>query len=282
MDANQVIDAYVRDVAAQLPRRRRNDVAFELRALLQDELAAVAQSENRDPDRAMAMALLKRFGRPAVAAARYLEEERPAIIDPIDTHHFLIWTPIIAVLAGAHALANRPAADGGDLFLELLGVLVLVFAAIGWWRRRRPDAFGWKPHPGPDAMPRGLALLACGATLAFPFFMYAAPQAFVQVFSFGALDGRGLSLADSFAGSGLRVLTLLSLGVLVVVYAAIAVQGKWHRWTRRLGVRWRNARVAVPGAREPGRGDLRLDHGERSGQTHLPGRRVAPAAGRGL
>lgn len=235
MDANQVIDAYVRDVAAQLPRRRRNDVAFELRALLQDELAAVAKAENREPDRAMAMALLKRFGRPTVAAGRY-GEQQPAIIDPIDTHHFLIWTVVAAVLATAHALANGVAGGGGDLFLEGLGVLVLVFATMGWWRRRHTDAFGWKPNPGRDAMPRGLALLACGATLVFPFFMYAAPASFVRVFSLGALDGRGLALAGDFAGSGLRVATLALLGALVVVYAAIAVQGGWRRWTRRIGI----------------------------------------------
>ena len=38
MNANDVIECYVNEVAVQLPRAQRNDVAFELRALLQEEL----------------------------------------------------------------------------------------------------------------------------------------------------------------------------------------------------------------------------------------------------
>ena len=88
MNANDVIDSYVRDVARYLPREKRNDVAFELRALLGDELAAKAQAAGRAPDKPMAMELLKGFGRPAEAAGRY--HQRAALIDPTDTHHFLI------------------------------------------------------------------------------------------------------------------------------------------------------------------------------------------------
>src|SRR5262245_8316293 len=65
MNANEVIESYVCDVARSLPRDKRNDVAFELRALLADELAAKAQAAGRAPDEAMAMDLLQRFGRPA-------------------------------------------------------------------------------------------------------------------------------------------------------------------------------------------------------------------------
>ena len=34
MNANDVIEAYVTEVALRLPRKQRNDVAFELRAQL--------------------------------------------------------------------------------------------------------------------------------------------------------------------------------------------------------------------------------------------------------
>lgn len=50
MTADDVIQFYVRDVASYLPRKKRNDVAFELRALLQDELAAKASAQGRAPD----------------------------------------------------------------------------------------------------------------------------------------------------------------------------------------------------------------------------------------
>lgn len=53
MTATEVLDAYVRDVARYLPRAHRNDVAFELRALLEDELRARAEADGRAPDEAM-------------------------------------------------------------------------------------------------------------------------------------------------------------------------------------------------------------------------------------
>ena len=89
MTAGDVIESYVRDVAGYLPRTKRNDVAFELRTLLQDELAAKAAAQGRAPDKAMAMDLLAGFGRPAEAAARY--QPRAPLIDPADNHNFLIW-----------------------------------------------------------------------------------------------------------------------------------------------------------------------------------------------
>ena len=86
MNANDVIESYVTDVAAQLPRKQRNDVAFELRALLDEELQAKAEAAGRGADAAMATELVRAFGRPADVAARY----RPTltIIDPADGHAF--------------------------------------------------------------------------------------------------------------------------------------------------------------------------------------------------
>ena len=70
MHANEVIESYVLDVARQLPRRQRNDVALELRSLLHEELSALAAKQGQAPDQAMAMRMLASFGRPAEAAAR--------------------------------------------------------------------------------------------------------------------------------------------------------------------------------------------------------------------
>jgi hypothetical protein len=42
MNANDVIEAHV---AVRLPRRQRNDAAFELRALLHEELRARAEAD---------------------------------------------------------------------------------------------------------------------------------------------------------------------------------------------------------------------------------------------
>src|SRR5207344_1899034 len=87
MNANEVIESYVTDVAVQLPRKQRNDVAFELRALINEGLQDRAEAAGRALDAAMAIEFLRVFGRPTDVAARY----RPTltIIDPADGHRFL-------------------------------------------------------------------------------------------------------------------------------------------------------------------------------------------------
>lgn len=235
MNANDVIESYVCDVARCLPRGKRNDVAFELRALLGDELAAKAQAAGRGPDRAMAMALLKGFGRPAEVAGRY--HQRPALIDPADTHHFLIWTLAGAVsIAVLSAMSPADGRDSGDLFLKWLGALVIVFAIIGWWRRRYPGAVGWRPKHGRERMPRRYAVLALIGTLVFPVFMYAAPQTFVRVVFLSALPTSGLELTQAFGKSGLRTAAMTILILLAAMYAATVVQGGERSWTRWAGV----------------------------------------------
>lgn len=230
MNANDVIESYVRDVGRYLPRGKRNDVAFELRTLLGDELMSKAQAAGRAPDKAMAMELLKGFGRPAEAAARY--DQRPAVIDPTDTHHFLIWSLAAAVtVAVLSRMSVTGAISGTGLFLQCLGALVVVFALMGWWRRRYPGALGWRPKLGPDWMPRSLAVLALTATLIFPVFMYAAPQTFVRVMFLGALPTSGVELTEAFSHSRLRGATMLVLALLPVMYAAIIVQGGGRPWT---------------------------------------------------
>jgi len=238
MTADDVIESYVRDVGRYLPRGKRNDVAFELRALLGEELAAKSQAAGRAPDKAMAMELLKGFGRPAEAAGRY--HQRPALIEPADTHHFLIWTLAAAVTVSVLSRMSRDggaaAMNGSGRFLQCLGALVVVFAVMGWWRRRRPGALGWRPKLGPDWMPRGLALLAMAATLIFPVFMYAAPQTFVRVMFLGTLPTSGVELTEAFSHSGLRGATMTLLILLPAMYAAIVVQGGGRSWTGWVGV----------------------------------------------
>ncbi|HYF16029.1 MAG TPA: hypothetical protein VD971_13245 [Phycisphaerales bacterium] len=230
MNAHDVIESYVRDVARYLPREKRNDVAFELRSLLGDELAAKAQAAGRAPDKAMAMDLLNGFGRPAEAAGRYFQ--RPAVIDPTDTHHFLIWTLAAAITVSVLSRTSwTGATSAGGLFLQCLGALVVVFAAMGWWRRRRPDASGWRPKRGQDCMPRGLAALAMTATLIFPVFMYAAPQTFVRIVFLGTLPTGGVELTEAFSQSGLRAITMTLLVLLAAMYTAIGVQGRGRPWT---------------------------------------------------
>ena len=228
MTANDVIESYVRDVARLLPHKRRDDVALELRALLQEELAAKAEATGRAPDHAMAMALLAGFGRPAEAAARY--EPRQPLIDPEDNHDFVIW-----MLVGLVVIGMSDIHVGVDV-VKWFAVLALVFMAMAWFRRRRPGGSpGWKPKadPRPARAPRWQALLAAAGLAVFPLAMYLAPQAFWDTATFGHGVADGLALTDDFLHSWQRVATIGWLLAYIAVWLAVAAQGGWRRWSRR-------------------------------------------------
>lgn len=222
MNADEVIEAYIIDVARQLPRRQRNDVAFELRTLLREELAAMAAEQGRVPDKSMALVLLAGFGRPSEAAARYVS--RTPLIDPSDNHNLLIWAVVGAVL-----LHGKDAA-----WLAWLGVLLLIFAGLAWVRRRWPDALGWRPHKvaAPDAARRWVFALCAVLTLAFPLAMYVAPRTFARIVFFDAIPTDGLVLTDAFLASWQRMAVIACLLVAACSYLAVAIQGRFHRWSR--------------------------------------------------
>lgn len=234
MNANDVIESYVRDVAGRLPRNRRDDVAFELRALLADELAARAEAAGRAPDKAMVMDLLKGFGRPAEAARRY--HERPALIDAADTHHFLIWAIGGAVAIVVLTALGGEETIGSDLFLKWLGVLVIVFAVAALYRRHNPNHFGWRPRRDPERISWPTALLATIATLAFPVFMYAAPQTFAELLFFGVVPTDGLALTQAFLDSEQRVATLVLLVASAMIYLTALPQGRFPTWARWVSI----------------------------------------------
>jgi len=251
MNANDVIESYVADVAIQLPRRQRNDVAFELRALLREELQARAEADGREPDAAMATALLQAFGRPAEVAARY----RPTliVIDPADGPAFLRAAFIglaIIWLAGLATSLQRPIASSWDVLSALgqwwgatvipslwwPGVLVAGFGLAAWGRRRRPQAQTWKPragdriHGGRTTLALALVGIVCGVTaLIDPCWLLdiiwggnAAPAAYAA-----------FVYTDTFLhrqGPCLLVLILLNIPLLITVM----VNGRWSARMRRV------------------------------------------------
>lgn len=161
MHASEILTCYVADVARELPRRMRNDVAFELQALLQEELAAKAEDTGRAPDAALAMELLQAFGPPSEVALRY--QPVLTLIDPVDGPRFLRATWIgLGVIWGLGLLAQfrTPDPAGRDLLRVLQGwwggvvlpslwwpgVLVAGFGLGAWARRRWPRASTWKPR----------------------------------------------------------------------------------------------------------------------------------------
>jgi len=253
MNANDVIESYVTDVAVQLPRKQRNDVAFELRALLNEELQDKAATAGRGVDADMAIEFLRAFGRPEDVAARY----RPPliIIDPADGRAFVRATAIgLEIIWGVGLLERfrQPIGSGWD-FLSALGqwwgntlipsmwwpgVLVLGFAAAASARRRRPQSSKWKPRAGDRipggraAMVMGLVGILCGLSVLID------PRWVLELFFGGRAAPAAytaLTYTEPFRQhQGLYLLGLLTLNIPLLI--AVIVSGRWSAVIRRIDV----------------------------------------------
>ena len=251
MNAKDVIDSYVTEVALRLPRRQRNDVAFELRALIDEGLQDKAEAAGRAVDAAIATEFLQAFGRPEDVAARY----RPTltIVDPADGRRFLRATVVGLALIwflGLLAALQQPL-DSGDDFVRALaqwwggtvipslwwpGVLVVGFGLAAWGRRRWPGAAVWKPraadriHGGRFGLALGLVGMSCGV------YVLLDPRWVLDV----VWDGRAAAVAyesltytDTFLqrqAPWLLALLLLNIPFFLTVLAV----GRWSAILRRI------------------------------------------------
>lgn len=251
MNANELIESYVADVAVHLPRKQRNDVAFELRELLNEELQAKADAAGRSIDAVMAMELLQAFGRPAEVAERY----RPTltIIDPADGRAFLRATLIgLAVIwsAGLLEVLQQPIGSGWDVLTPLSqwwlgtvvpslwwpGVLVVGFAMAAWTRRRRPHTAVWTPRAGKNthvnrfAMVAGIVGIVCGVSILIE------PRWLLDVIWQGRaapVAYEALTYAEPFRHRQAPIL----LGLLLLnipMLTAVMLSGRWSTNMRRM------------------------------------------------
>ena len=247
MTAGDVIESYVTDVALQLPRKQRNDVAFELRELLNEQLQGKAEATGRAADAALATELLRAFGRPKDVAARY----RPAltIIDPADGHSFLRATVIGLAIFWCVGLweALRQPIDS-DLLLALSqwwwnavipslwwpGMLAVSFGLASWARRRWPQE--WKPRAGDRirggraAMVMGLVGILCG------LFVLLDPH-WVLDFFWGGRAAPAAYEALTYTDTFLQRQAPFLLGLLLLnipLFITVIVQGRWSALLRRL------------------------------------------------
>jgi hypothetical protein len=238
MDANDVIDSYVHDVARRLPLGKRGDVAFELRALLTDDLRARADAEGRPPDFDMAVSLLRAFGRPADVAIRYYRAF--TIIGPSDTWNFLVAALAGGALVGLLASFARGSMPSNELsqradaaFLGWLGALVVVFGVKSLVLRYRPDAFGWRPRPVRDGdQTNRVALVGLTLLWSASLVLYLMPGRVVELLSGGRVAAGTLAYSDSFT-SPWRMAWLVGLvAVAIGLQVVVAVRGRWHTSTR--------------------------------------------------
>jgi hypothetical protein len=239
MHADEVIEIYIDDTVRLLPRRQRDDVAAELRALLNEELNARAREAGRPPDEALALALVRGYGPPNEAAARY----QPAwtIIDPADSRSFLR-----AAIIGAGALVLLSALrrqlppmpgtadDLGTLaILAWLGLLVVAFGVKGCIRRRWPSTALWRPRDRDRANRVGTAIVVPIAALCV--ILYGAPTWVFDRVSGGRFDTAWAAYTADFRR--LRLPWFIgSMAGLLALLALVAIRGRWGRLTRRINI----------------------------------------------
>lgn len=69
-----LIDRYIQHIGKHLPEKSREDVKREIRSLVEDSLEDRSRELGRPIDEALAVAVLKEFGRPEKMAASYTPE----------------------------------------------------------------------------------------------------------------------------------------------------------------------------------------------------------------
>ena len=249
MNANDVIQAYVTDVALQLPRKQRNDVAFELRALINEGLQDKAEETGRAVDASMATEFLNAFGHPDVVAARY----RPAlnIINPADGHRFLRATFIgLAIIWGLGLLKLVQTATefgflnalgqwlGGTVVGSLWwpGVLVTGFGMTEWTRRRWSQNQEWKPKANDRIRGGRLGIVMGLLGVMFGLYILAEPRWVLDVVWGGhaaPVAYQALTYTDSFLQLQGPILFVLML-LYIPFFIAVIVKGRHTPMLRRI------------------------------------------------
>lgn len=250
MNANEVIESYVAEVAVQLPRKQRNDVAFELRALLHEELAGKAEAADREADTAMATELVRAFGLPAEVAARY----RPTltVIDPADGPKFLRATVVGLVLIwclGFWQQVLQPVAAGTELLSALghwwgatvlvspwwPGILVLGFGLSAWSRRRKQATAEWKPKAADRIQGSRASLGLAIVGILSGVYVLLDPRWVLDFFFAGRAAPAAYEALTYTADFRERLAPALLLLLLlnVPIFLAVLVKGRWPAGLRR-------------------------------------------------
>lgn len=253
-----LIDRYVHEVSASLPRKLRKDVSAELRSTLEETFEARQDRNPTEDAEDVAVAILRDFGPPAELAASYQPEARYLVGPGLYPAFRTTVRVCLTILVGLIALGVLTGLGPGPLqlkrlfaglvesfdsfvtaFLTLIGLVVLVFAVVERTSgTSKASARTWDPRSlprvdDPNRVSRvGMVIKIALVTLLF----YWA--------NFGSHDliGSYLSVGDEsgwvpFLGSAVRDnLGLLNLILVLEITLGFWVlrKGRWQALTRWL------------------------------------------------
>jgi hypothetical protein len=247
-----LIESYVDDVARRLPRKSRNEVGLELRALLADELASVAAQTGRPADSELALQVLAKFGRPEHVAARYGGQRGFNLIEP---EHAPAFVKIAALGVAAQWAFTLPRVFDASLtygewwlrsgFTALwwVGALVIWFAIGAWIQRRAPlasDSFerpaihflfwlpvrqDWQPRPVDHTYAAAKVLVPLAAAVTI---LFVSPEWWLSRLT--GDDASWLRYGDDF-GAQLLTPLLVLMSARLVLFTAAAVSLHWRART---------------------------------------------------
>ena len=239
-----LIESYVADVVRRLPARLRNDVAFELRALLQDELRGRAGDAGRLPDEAMTLDLLRGFGRPEDVAQRY----HPPGVPIIPAQHSRAFALASAIGVALQWAVTLPMAAGSGVYNWLgawwtsyglgafwwPGFLVTTMMIAAFVRRRWPEGVeAWSPRAiDRDRVSR--PLLGAGLALAL---LGVAVWVALAWWSIANAGESPLARAFQFDAGFIALKAPVVLGywaLAIALLMTVFVEGRWRALTRRL------------------------------------------------
>jgi hypothetical protein len=239
---DELIEVYVADVVRNLMPKQRGDVAFELRALLQEELQQKAREAGKLPDEEMTLALLRSFGRPAEVAARY--HQPITLIEPADTPAFLFASIVGVSIVGAFPYVDR--LRGKEVVIRdwpealwWVGLMVIVFAVMGYARRRWPLKNMWKPGRLHTDFANPVRMLIAMFFGLVSLAVYAFPGYAVELFWVDRLNPNfnadAFVFTEDFRSWRFPWLFLLAIPILGFnIYALI--RGRWTRPVRWLEI----------------------------------------------
>ena len=256
MDTYSIIDDYINNVAAKLPHKQRNDIGFELRTLLMEQVRSAAQSAGRSPDGEMALEVLRHFGRPDEVAARYA----PRGFQLIESEYVPLVLKLAAICIAIQWAATLPLVfwagmTFGDWWLRWgfsafawFGVLVLWFAIASWVERRfpadpdsgaRPGFIGCSGFPSPKTgTPVNRKPRSGAPHWVLPRSAPYSPSCLSRRRGFSALLPAGVNtswaLYDAKFGHWVLPPLIALMAVRLVLFAAVTLNERWQAPTNAL------------------------------------------------